>query len=143
MCYSFESSIYTFIFSVVSSLLLYKKNEIFAAAFVFVLGLMQLSDAIIWYNLKNNETNIQISKYIIPTILCLQVVILYVAYIRVCSTTHRSLVYEICLGTYVILQLYYWIKNCKKPTKKDSTSFLVWCDKPSKLNMTTFYQRTL
>lgn len=79
MCFSFEISLLTFIFSwVVSVYLLNKKinkKQKQNIIFLMIFSSMQLVDAILWFiNMKKNNINFFISSYIIPSILLLQIV---------------------------------------------------------------------
>jgi hypothetical protein len=126
MCNSFEISLQTFIMSGISSVLLWTKKEYFASIFLFVVSLMQLSDALIWKNYNNPKINTLISKYSIPFILSIQMISLYVCYTKLTST--RELWYEVLLSIFIIVLYSAWITRCQQPTKIDVTSFFIWCD---------------
>jgi hypothetical protein len=113
MCNSFEISLQTFIVSGIASVLLWTKKEYFASVFIFVLSLMQLSDALIWRNYNNPKINTLISKYIIPLILSIQMIALYVCYTKLTST--RELWYEM-LSIFIIVVYSAWITLCQEPT---------------------------
>ena len=79
MCFSFEVSIGTFIFSWSISLFLLSKNlnnhQINNIIFLMIFSSIQLADAILWYiNLKKNYINYFITSFVIPFILSLQII---------------------------------------------------------------------
>ena len=78
MCFSFEISISTFIFSLFISLYLLRKKlskyQQQNIIFLMIVSLMQLSDTILWYiNMEENYINYIVTSYIIPLILSLQI----------------------------------------------------------------------
>ena len=84
MCFSFEVSIGTFLFSWISSLYLLtkklKKKDQQTIIFVMIFSSMQLADAILWYiKMKKNLINYIVTSFLIPFILSLQ--ILYNVYV--------------------------------------------------------------
>jgi len=84
MCFSFEVSAGTFLFSWVSSLYLLtkklKKEDQQTIIFVMIFSSMQLADAILWYiKMKKNLINYIVTSFLIPFILSLQ--ILYNVYV--------------------------------------------------------------
>jgi hypothetical protein len=57
MCWSFDVSLGTFIFATLCSMYLYSRNDAndrLYAVYIFVIGLMQGSDALAWYSIDNS-----------------------------------------------------------------------------------------
>lgn len=78
MCFSFEVSLGTFLFSWGTSIYLLQKNlsatERQNVIFLMIFSSMQLVDAILWYiGMKKNYMNFFLSSYVIPLILTLQI----------------------------------------------------------------------
>ena len=79
MCFSFEVSLGTFLFSWgVSLYLLNKKSlnefQINKVYFLMIFSSMQLFDAILWYiKMKKNTINYVITSFFIPLVLCAQI----------------------------------------------------------------------
>ena len=78
MCFSFEVSLGTFLFSWGTSVYLLQKNltpsERQNVIFLMIFSSMQLVDAILWYiGMKKNYLNFFLSSYVIPLILTLQI----------------------------------------------------------------------
>ncbi len=85
MCFSFEVSISTFLFSWAASIYLLTKSlsklQRDNVIFLMIFSTMQLADAILWWNnMKQNQLNYIITSLAIPLILSAQV--LFNAYIR-------------------------------------------------------------
>ena len=79
MCFSFEVSTGTFLFSWISSLYLLtkklKKEDRQSIIFVMIFSSMQFADAILWYiKMKKNLINYIVTSFLIPFILSLQIV---------------------------------------------------------------------
>lgn len=79
MCFNFEVSLGTGIFSWISGLyVLSKKNISYETRkhtlFLLVFSLMQFSDAILWFiEMKKNNINYMVTSYLVPFLLSLQV----------------------------------------------------------------------
>ena len=78
MCFSFEVSIATFLFSwSIGIYLLTKdlnKEEKYNVIFLLIFSSMQLVDAILWYSgMKRNNVNFYTTSYLIPSILAIQI----------------------------------------------------------------------
>ena len=78
MCFSFEISIGTFIFSWSICLYLLSKNlekyQRDKVIFLLIISSMQLADAILWYNkMKRNNINYVVTSFLIPFLLTLQI----------------------------------------------------------------------
>lgn len=79
MCFSFEVSLGTFLFSWGVSLYLLRKNltkyQRENVIFLMIFSSMQIPDAILWYNkMKKNKINLYITSYLIPFLLSLQLI---------------------------------------------------------------------
>ena len=80
MCFSFEVSLYTGLFSWASGLYILSKNNISQynrefTIFLLIFSLMQFSDAILWYiDMKQNNINYIVTSFVIPIILSLQII---------------------------------------------------------------------
>ena len=116
MCFSFEVSIGTFIFSWSICLYLLSKNlnsqQINNVIFLMIFSSMQFVDAILWYiNLKKNNINYIITSIIIPFILSLQ--IFYNLF--VINKIRNSLVYLFVMF-YIILNFSQWGSYTTKST---------------------------
>ena len=118
MCFSFEVSAGTFLFSWVSSLYLLtkklKKEDQQTIIFVMIFSSMQLADAILWYiKMEKNNVNYIVTSIIIPLILSLQLI--YKAYFV-------NKINSIYLNLFIALFIVYWfwklngysVSCCKK-----------------------------
>ena len=79
MCFSFEVSLGTFLFSWGVSLYLLRKNltkyQRQNVIFLMIFSSMQIADAILWYNkMKKNKINLYTTSYLIPFLLSLQLI---------------------------------------------------------------------
>ena len=79
MCFSFEVSLGTFLFSWGVSLYLLRKNltkyQRQNVIFLMIFSSMQIPDAILWYNkMKKNKINLYTTSYLIPFLLSLQLI---------------------------------------------------------------------
>ncbi len=79
MCFSFEVSLGTFLFSWGVSLYLLRKNltkyQRQNVIFLMIFSSMQIPDAILWYNkMKKNRVNLYTTSYLIPFLLSLQLI---------------------------------------------------------------------
>jgi hypothetical protein len=79
MCFSFEVSLGTFLFSWGVSFYLLRKNltkyQRQNVIFLMIFSSMQIPDAILWYNkMKKNKINLYTTSYFIPFLLSLQLV---------------------------------------------------------------------
>lgn len=94
MCFSFEVSLYTGLFSWASGLYILSKNNISQynrefTIFLLIFSLMQFSDAILWYiDMKQNNINYIVTSFVIPIILSLQII--YNIYYRSCCCFFSS-----------------------------------------------------
>jgi hypothetical protein len=130
MCYSFESSIYTFLFTVVVSLILYQSqipiyqtNAFILLSFCFV----QFSDAIIHYSINHNYPllNYIFTKYVTNIILSLEIPLIYLAVYYL--TKKRNLVFEAIITILIPIMLVKTISSCHQLTTRDSDGYLLWC----------------
>ena len=128
MCFNFEVSIGTFLFSWGISLYLLnkrlnneqKRNIIFLMIFASI----QLADAILWYNeMKKNNINYITTSFIIPLILSLQ--ILYNVYI-INNNKNTSLTIIVIL---VILHMFYRFNGYSESLCNNKLSSPVWGSK--------------
>lgn len=138
MCKSFETSLATFVFSFVclgSSLQIYKtKDVVFAALLIFTVSLIQLIDSGIWWSLnnKNNELNNILSRYAIPIVLSLELLVSYFGTKYIFGWNSRY--FEYALTIFVSYILIVWIfKYCSGDKNRDSHTipytdgYLYWC----------------
>ena len=94
MCFSFEVSLYTGLFSWASGLYILSKNNISQynrefTIFLLIFSLMQFSDAILWYiDMTQNTLNYIVTSFVIPIILSLQII--YNIYYRSCCCFFSS-----------------------------------------------------
>jgi hypothetical protein len=78
MCFSFEVSLGTGIFSWITGLYVLSKKNIshrtrIQSLFLLIFSLMQFADAILWFiNMKKNNINYIVTSYLIPFLLSLQ-----------------------------------------------------------------------
>lgn len=120
MCRTIESSLFTLIFTIlVSSYLFHKKP--FVSKILFLLGIMQLIDLILWHSIKtkNLKLNKIVSTYIIPLVFFFQIIGVYY------SSLWRNKYFEFCFV--FLLSLFMWIKKCKI-TIPAKDGYLKWCD---------------
>ena len=100
MCFSFEISIGTFLFSWIISIYLLnkglKKRQKQGVIFLMIFSTMQLADALLWYSkFKRNNLNYYVTSVVIPTILCIQ--ILYNLFV-ICEGKYTYLNYIAIVG---------------------------------------------
>lgn len=72
MCWSYEASILTGMFSYIIAGILYKRNKCYdrwLAMFIMSFSTIQWLEAILWKNIGNNYINKYITKYAIPFVL--------------------------------------------------------------------------
>jgi len=80
MCFNFEISLGTFVFSWTSALYLLKtktltKTQNHNLIFLIIFSTVQLLDAILWWNkMKRNDINFFVTSYLIPIVLSAQIV---------------------------------------------------------------------
>ena len=104
MCFSFEVSIGTFLFSWISSLFLLtkklKKEDQQSIIFLMIFSSMQLADAILWYiKLKKNSINYYVTSILVPFIISLQ--LLYRTYVMNDEKSIFIKISVICLIIYL------------------------------------------
>ena len=108
MCFSFEVSTGTFLFSWLSSLYLLtkklEKKDRQTIIFVMIFSSMQFADAILWsIKMKKNLINYMVTSFLIPFILSLQ--ILYNVYV-VNNNNNRLLnVFVLLLICYIFIRM--------------------------------------
>ena len=78
MCFSFEISIGTFLFSWIISIYLLKKGlkkrQKQHVITLMIFSTIQLADALLWYSkFKRNNLNYYVTSVVIPAILCIQI----------------------------------------------------------------------
>ena len=135
MCKSVETSISTFVFSlicVVASVTLCKTKEVyFASIFILTFSLIQIVDAGLWWSIshKNRLLNTLLSRYAIPVVLASELLVSYfgVKYIFGWSNQY----YECGLATFMTGMLGAWIfKHCNNAnahTLPHNDGYLHWC----------------
>ena len=112
MCFSFEVSLGTFLFSWGVSIYLLRKNltkyQRQNVIFLMIFSSIQIPDAILWYNkIKRNKINLYITSYLIPFILSLLLV--YNNFIRL--ETYETL--DIIIRLLSICGVYYFFTRYK------------------------------
>jgi len=135
MCKSIETSISTFVFSLIcvaASVTLCKTKEVyFASIFIFTFSLIQLVDAGLWWSIAHNNRllNTIISRYATILVLSSELLVSYfgVKYIFGWSNQY----YEYGLATFVAGMLGAWIfKHCNNAnayTLPHTDGYLHWC----------------
>lgn len=121
MCRTIESSLFTFLLTLTVGCYLLGSKP-YLAKILFLLGSMQLIDAILWYSIytKNLSLNKLVSKYCIPLVLSLQLIIGYY------SSSWRNHIFEFFLLLQVLI-FSMWYQDCTITTiAKDG--YLKWCD---------------
>ena len=136
MCFSFEASIGTFIFSWGSALYLLSKNltvpEQQNIYFLMIFSSMQFLDAILWsVGMKKNWINYAVTTYLVPTVLSLQVIY----NLLVINKLWNPLVLFMILGTMVSL---FTIHNGYSKESCNMFGSPIWGDAHSKLGMLYF-----
>lgn len=120
MCRTIESSLFTFVLTIlISSYLYYKKP--FVSSILSLIGFMQIIDTILWYSIKtkNLALNKIVSTYLIPFVFSIQMLGIYY------SSSWKNKYFELCF--IFLISLLIWIKQCKITTiSKDG--YLKWCD---------------
>jgi len=116
MCFSFEVSLGTFLFSWSVSLYLLNKKSLNKSQtqniyFLMIYSSIQAIDAILWYiNMKKNNINLFLSVFVIPTLLLLQVI--YNLYII--NNITNPIIYLCIIYVYLdyIIGSDYTVKSC-------------------------------
>ncbi len=119
MCFSFEVSLGTFLFSWSVSIYLLRKNltkyQRQNVIFLMIFSLMQIPDAILWYNkIKKNKINLYTTSYLIPFLLSLQLI--YNNFIRLESNEKLDTIVRL-LSLYAVYRIFiryrgYSISSC-------------------------------
>lgn len=135
MCKSFETSISTFVFSLIcvaASVTLCKTKEVyFASIFIFTFSLIQIVDAGLWWSIshKNRLLNTLLSRYAIPVVLVSELLVSYFGVKHMFGWSNRY--YEYALATFVTGMLGTWIfKYCADAnayTLPYNDGYLHWC----------------
>tara|TARA_Y100000389_G_scaffold203876_1_gene253892 strand:+ start:14545 stop:15129 length:585 start_codon:yes stop_codon:yes gene_type:complete len=136
MCYSFEVSIGTFLFSWGSAFYLLSKDLTIVEQqniyFLMIFSTIQLLDAILWsVGMKKNSINYAVTSYLIPAVLCAQVIY----NLLVINQLWNPLVLGVILATVVSLF------NLHRGYSKQSCNMFdspIWGDAHTKLGMLYF-----
>ena len=135
MCKSIETSLSTFVFSLVcvaASATICKTKEVyFASIFILTFSLVQLIDAGLWWSIshKNRLLNNVLSRYAIPIVLASELLVSYfgVKYLFGWSNQY----YEFGLATFVTVMLVTWMfkycNNANAHTLPYNDGYLHWC----------------
>jgi hypothetical protein len=126
MCFSFEISIGTFIFS--WSICLYlltkklKKYQRDKVIFILIVSSIQLADAILWYNeMKMNNINYIVTSFLIPFLLTLQ--IYFNVFIQ--NKTHFNIFFRI-LALLMPIYIFYRFNGYSKSLCNNKLSSPIW-----------------
>jgi len=135
MCKSIETSISTFVFSLIcvaASATLCKTKEVyFAAIFVFTFSLMQLVDAGLWWSIAHNNRllNTIISRYVTILVLTSELLVSYFGVKYMFGWSNKY--YEYGLSIFVPGIIGTWIfKHCNNAnacTLPHKDGYLHWC----------------
>jgi hypothetical protein len=101
MCWSYEASLYTGLFTYITGAIAYNRNQGYdrwLAMFILSFGTIQFLEAFLWKNIdKNNDVNYYITKYAIPFILASEgLVALYGASLHKKISDDMFVIYIIC-----------------------------------------------
>jgi|688.fasta_scaffold384590_2 hypothetical protein len=130
MCYSLQSSLYTFLFSFLVALYLYstnipihQTNGLILLSFIF----MQLNDTIIHYSINHSLENLNYytSKYLTTLILSLEIPLIY--YFVYLLTGKRNILLEIIFGIIILYGFVYGINSCQDISIKKPDGYILWC----------------
>ena len=124
MCWSYEVSLFTGLFSYVVAGLLYRRDKNYdkwLAMFIFVFSTIQWLEAILWKNTGINNINYYITKYAIPFVLSIEgITALYGASLYKPVPTELFVIYFV----YTVLIFYLCMNNFNYT--KISTNNLQW-----------------
>lgn len=134
MCRSVQTSLVTFLVSVgcmAAVVAMRPTPEIkYLALFVLTFSSIQVADALIWYSIHNkkNTLNIVASKYIVPLILSLELIISYYGAVYFLGWSNR--LFEMSMWIVVIAMCIVWYYDCLADpiTRPNSDGYLVWCN---------------
>jgi len=110
MCFSFEISLGTFVFSWSSALYLLHTKSLTTNAYhniikLLILSLMQLLDAILWWTkIKRNQINYIVTSYLIPLALAAQI-IYNIYFVNKINNLYLNVVTVIAIG-YMFLRFH-------------------------------------
>jgi hypothetical protein len=132
MCFSFEVSIVTFLFSWMTSIYLLNKgvNGVNKQNIIFLMifSSMQLADAVLWYNnMEENKANYMITSFVIPLLLSCQ--ILYNVYGRN-DNKNDFISLIVIIG---IIYIFYRFNGYSKSICNHKLSSPIWGSKEIKL----------
>lgn len=135
MCKSIETSLSTFVFSLVcvaASATIFKTKEVyFASIFILTFSLVQLIDAGLWWSIshKNESLNNVLSRYAIPIVLASELLVSYFGVKYLFGWSNQC--YEFGLATFVTVILVTWMfKYCNNEnahTLPCNDGYLHWC----------------
>lgn len=139
MCKSFEISLSTFVFSFlcvgISLKICNTKDVYFASILILTISLIQLIDAGIWWSLnnKNKGLNIILSRYAIPFVLSLELLVSYFGIKYIFGWNNRYFEYGLII--FVTYILVFWIleycsdinTNTHSTTLPYTDGYLHWC----------------
>lgn len=134
MCRTITESFTTFLFSsTVAIILLCSKEQFYRSNGIIIFAFcgIQLVDTLIHYGLQthNPSLNLIVSKYMLPTILYLEIPIIYYAVYLL--TKRRMIWFEILMVIGVISAFVKHILTCNKISIPGNNQFLVWCQHKS------------
>ena len=131
MCRSFETSITTYLATVVSTVIVWNLTTLpiyrFIALIMLVVGHMQLIDALLWTTIryKWSATNLFVSRYILPTLLATELLASYYGIRYFFGWSNR--LYEVILWFGIFCLFYSWLIDCNE-TIKHTDGYLLWCN---------------
>lgn len=128
MCGSIETSLTTFLVSSICMSIVWflkgEQNHIrYLVLFVMTFASMQLVDAALWHSLDNHGVNMMISKFLLPTVLIMEVIVSY--YGAVYFLEYRNIYFEIFLWLYIMVFITIWVMRCKHTSIFNG--YLKWC----------------
>ena len=129
MCGSIRDSIIagSIIYGVAAIFVLSNKAEyIWLGSLLFVIGTIQIMDALIWAFKQFDISTDWISRYAILTILLLEPVVAYLGYLYYYGKVARLPIYEISLAVFILISVYNWIAYCED-TSITRDGYLKWC----------------
>jgi hypothetical protein len=142
MCFSFEVSLATGLFSWSVGLFLLNNRKLTKrqrqdVIFLLIFSSMQFADAILWYiEMEKNDINFTVTSYVIPTILAMQGI--YNIFIRkAINSIYFNIFTFVC-----VIYLFYRFHGYSSPMCSNKLSSPIWGSKELKLweiALFTFY----
>lgn len=131
MCFSFEVSLGTFLFSWGVSFYLLRKNltkfQRQNVIFLMIFSSLQIPDAILWYNkMKKNKINLYTTSYLIPFLLSLQLI--YNNFIRLESYETLDIIVRL-MTLYAVYRMFIRYRGYSTASCDSYFSSPIWASK--------------